>query len=352
MGACGGDSDGNGGATAVPIDDVPALYADALCSAFESCFGVAFEILLPGEDCLANTKARIEDDFASLKEAIADGRAKYDGTKIKACADAIKAQGCDFGNPTPAVCTEAFDGTIAEGGACTRSSECQGADSYCKVDAACPGACAKRLPAGSDCADDSECAQGLNCSGTTNKCVKLAQLGQACGGPAEGCGTGLLCLGEDEDAGTSGTCTAASDAFSLDEGEACFFDGKPFCKPELRCTLEFDVATTSLTAACAQPASAGAACTAAVPDPCPVQEYCLRGSPTSLDGTCTVKPSAGQPCAADIGDSAVICAPGLRCDGGTCRPLQSLGASCVADAVCYSENCQGGTCSPENGCDP
>lgn len=348
MGACGSSSSDGGGAKNVPLSDVPPLYADALCSALEACLGGVMDSFLGGADCREVTTARIQDDFASLSQAVADGRAKYDGTKIQACASAIEALGCAI-DQAPEACVSALDGTVAVGDDCTRDYECKGSDTYCKVGSSCPGTCAQRESAGAGCSDDDHCAVGLKC--TLGKCAAPATAGQACGGSAgTECAMGLLCSGGDD--GEVGTCLDVDTAFSAKEGEDCFTNAK-FCELELRCTVEgYDPVAQAVIAKCRKPVAAGAACNPGFPDPCPTGQYCSRPSATSFDGTCSASPTAGQPCASDLSNEPAICAPGLACDGGTCRALQNLGGPCQNPAACYSEKCDGGKCVPGNGCEP
>jgi hypothetical protein len=72
---------------------------------------------------------------------------------------------------------------------------------------------------------------------------------------------------------------------------------------------------------------------------------------TMLEGICRPKPVEGEACAATLGGAATLCAPNLRCDGGTCRERRGLGEPCIDDAVCYSETCVGGGCRDDGACD-
>ena len=347
---CGGSSDGGGASSStVAIDDVPKLYAQALCSAQKKCFGDVLDLFLAGESCTANFETAIGDELPKIKQGIDDGTVSYDGTKMQACFDAIAARGCNLEGEPPE-CTAAIDGTVAIGGDCQMNVECAGADTYCKSSGTCPGACAKREQAGSDCNHDDDCAAGLKCSGTTSKCVKPAAAGEACGGggTAPDCQSGTFCVGSDDQGKVTGTCDTVDQAFSGKQGDECYFGGKPLCTTDLRCIVEsVDTTTGSITAKCGPPVSSGAACKVSLVDACPADEYC-KVPQNMLDGTCTPKPKSGEACVQVFEDP--ICGPGLRCDDGTCRPLQHLGASCAGDDVCYSGNCVGGGCVSAGGC--
>jgi hypothetical protein len=347
LAACGGsDGDGLSGDGHVTLTELPALYARAYCDAQRACAGDVLEVFLAGEDCEANVETAIADEIPRIEQAIAAGKMRYDGTKVQACVDELRSRGCLVGTDDPVECTNASDGTVAEGDACSMSAECAGGNTYCKTDATCPGRCAVREAAGGPCRRNSECAAGLQCSEATRRCYAPAAAGAACDAGAPKCRDDLVCVGADEDSGQSGQCRSFADAFSLDTGAACLIDA-PFCKADLRCVIE---SGAPLTTRCAAPVASGAPCKLALPDVCPGDQYC-RAATDTVDGVCTAKPGNGQPCAAPgIGDDP-ICAPGTRCDGGTCRTRQRLGGTCAADAVCYSENCIAGGCAPAGACE-
>ncbi|MEZ4222185.1 MAG: hypothetical protein R3B13_14715 [Polyangiaceae bacterium] len=349
---CGGDSDdGGGGAKSIAIEDVPPLYADAICTTFEGCFaGAPFEVFLNGEDCRKNYETALNDELIRIKTAVDGGSVVYKGNLMQKCLDAVKGLGCALQGEPPE-CQAAIAGTVEDGGDCTLDPECKGANSYCRVGSSCPGSCAPKEPAGASCRRNDDCAVGLQCSDTTQKCFAPAKDGETCGGgSAPDCGPGLFCVGEEESPPKSGTCADGAAAFSAAEGDPCFFNGKSLCKDGLFCLVTgVDTQTQQLVTECAKQYAAGADCSPGIPDACPIEQYC-KVTPNTFTGVCTAKPGDGEACAAGIGGDASVCAPGTRCDGGTCRPRQKLGASCKTDEVCYSENCSGGACAPGGGC--
>jgi hypothetical protein len=347
--ACGSADDANPPAQSIPLQDLPALYAETACAGARACFGDVFPVVTAGEDCEQNAETGLRDALSRIERAIADGKVKYDGTRARACFDAAAAQGCS--DDEPAACTEMVDGTVAVGGACSESLECQGADTYCKAGGSCPGRCAPRESAEGPCAMHDDCKAGLRCNREDGTCFAPAGAGDRCeGGTGPECSPGLICLGADNEQGRSGNCRTIAEAFSGSAGDPCVLDA-PFCRADLRCVIEsVDVATGMITTRCGEPVGSGAACKMAYPDVCPPDQYCAVPA-QSLDGTCRSKPGAGQPCAARGDDAADICAPGTRCDGGQCRPLQKLGGGCQSYAVCYSEHCLSGGCAPAGACE-
>jgi hypothetical protein len=231
------------------------------------------------------------------------------------------------------------------------NAECAGSDTYCKSSGTCPGTCANREQAGTDCEYDDQCAMGLKCSKDTNKCFKPAKAGEACGGggTAPDCGDNTFCVGSEDQGQVPGTCQFTDDAFSGKEGDDCYFGGKPLCTSDLRCIIQsVDPGTGTIVAKCGQVVASGAACKVAIPDVCPTDEYC-NVPQNMLDGTCTAKPKSGEACVMAFDNQ--VCAPGLRCDGGTCKPRQHLGAACVGDDVCYSGSCVNGGCASTGSCE-
>lgn len=349
--ACGSSGDDlRGSPQPLPIDELPARYAQAVCDSVRACWGDVFTILTGGESCEDNAETAVSEELGRLEEAIASGKVKYDGTRAEACFAEVAARGCsDAGEP--AACTEALDGTVAVGGECASSFECTGGDTYCKSEGTCPGRCAPRENAAGPCSTNDDCQPGLRCDRAIGRCFSPAGAGDRCGGGSEPeCGAGFFCLGEDSDKGQPGNCRTFQEAFSGDSGEGCLVD-TPLCKANLRCIVEgVDTATGNITTRCGPPVGSGAACKIAIPDMCPIDEYCAV-PPEALDGRCTKKPGAGAACAARGDDPPEICASGTRCDGGQCRLRQKLGGSCQADAVCYSEHCRNGGCASASSCE-
>ena len=341
--ACGGDSDGNSPAP-VPLEELPAKYASALCAAYDNCWGDLLEVFRPGEDCAANTTTRIDEELATLPAAIDAGRVKYDGTKVQACLDEVAAAGCEFLIEREAeACELVFEGTVAAGGDCERNEECEG-DQYCDSSDACPGTCSPLEQAGGPCTGDSDCTGGLKC-GAAALCVAPAQAGEACKGGEPDCVDGYFCLGNDDAQNMPGECVPISEAFVGEEGDEC--SGEGLCALDLSCHITM---FAPVSGECTQRVGSGDPCGFAIPDQCPADEYCTGVTLLTPEGTCTSKPEAGEPCGTNLLGVANVCAPDTRCDAGMCRDLAHLGEECTVSTTCYSDSCVDGGCVPSNSC--
>jgi hypothetical protein len=342
LGACGGSSDDDsGGGDSIALADLPREIAEAQCALYQKCLGDLYAVFLGAEDCVTLTQRSVENgELAQLEAAVNAGDVKYDGKAAAACLGQIADRSCDdLLQRTNDTCDQALEGNVAVGGQCDFDFQCQGT-AFCKIAAACPGECTARQPAGSSCMGDDQCADGLLCSETTQACIAPVGAGQTCGGAsAPPCAPGYLCAGEDENAGTSGSCKATDTVFTAAVGEACNFKTGTLCTPSAACVID-DLANAS--GSCMAKAAAGGTCTrASIPAQCPNDQYCA-GAGTDPEGTCTALPGDGEPCVDVLGDPR--CAAYTRCENGTCRSMQTNGGACTTNAVCYSGVCQGGAC--------
>jgi hypothetical protein len=349
--ACGSSDDVDGAGQPIPFDELPARYTKAFCDAARACWGDALEILTGGESCEDRFGPTLSEELDRMKPGIESGKIKYDGTRAQACFDAVAAAGCNDGDE-PQACTDLLDGTLAAGSDCASNFECKGSDAYCKSSGTCPGRCSPRESVEGPCSADDDCQPGLRCDREVGRCFLPAGAGDRCeGGTEPNCGEGLFCLGAENDSGKSGNCRTIDEAFSSSEGEGCYFGGAPLCAGALRCIVQgVDTTTGSIQTRCGPAVSSGAACKIAIPDMCPADEYCAVPR-DALDGRCTKRPAAGAACATQGSDPPAICARGLACDGGQCRPRQRLGGSCQENAGCYSDHCSSGGCVSANGCE-
>jgi len=347
--AAGGD-DGSGGGDdrGIPLAEIPAEYAAALCSAYESCVGEVIELFVPGEDCVQKVTIQLQEELANLTELVDKGRVTYYPDKAQACIDELSAAGCSFLiERAPASCEAALVGTVAEGGDCELDEECEGAQ-YCKVGDACPGQCASLEQAGGLCTGNGDCVSGLTC-GETGRCVAPAQAGEQCKQGEPDCTPGYICLGDDAAKKTPGKCLEIEATFAGKAGDACSL-AEQWCGSGLVCEID---SVAPVSGKCVEKVGAGEACRAAFPDQCPGEQYCVLGGSQAdpFAGTCTPKPEAGKPCGKGLGETASICAPYARCDGGVCRELAHLGEGCTLNATCYSDHCRDGACVASNSCE-
>jgi hypothetical protein len=356
--ACGGNSafeggDGDGGES-VAFDALPAAFASAECELLERCYGPLYELFLTFEDCETRAEAAYRDgDFSALEAALEAETIEYDGKKVASCLDVIATRDCaELSQRTIEVCEDAIVGSVEPGGACNVDEECIGSR-ICEVTDQCPGTCVERYDAGHPCEEDGECSDGLVCSNATNRCVAPAAAGETCGGGIEPqCDGGLLCAGEDENNGQTGTCRSEDELEERGAGEACWPTVGELCAPGLSCVV--DSLTPSFS--CRAIPASGGVCGIGFPENCPVGEYCVITAAMVVEGTftgtCERLPRAGEPCAVRAIDIGATCAPYTRCDTstGTCLGLRNLGESCSSDELCYSENCENGGCAPLRAC--
>jgi hypothetical protein len=328
---------------------VPSELAGAACQALEGCYGALYDLVLPGEDCTAQVREQLSEAVTALEAAIEAGTARYRPSRMDDCLRELRRSDCGMDAAFASdACLAALDGTVELGGDCQSTLECEG-DAFCQNGGTCPGQCVATGAVGAVCDDDSECQPELDCS-PEQRCYAPPQEGASCGGSVpESCADGAFCIGASE--GASGECRAPDEVFTAGSGDACNILDGTLCEPGLSCTI-LGVQGTTIQGECAPRVAAGAACTLAVPDQCPVDQYCEVTNRASFSGTCKAKPAAGQPCApGPFDDSPPQCAPNLRCDGGTCRARQPIGAACQSDDACRSENCVRGRCALEGTCE-
>jgi Dickkopf-like protein len=341
-----GNEAGNAGdpVDIITLEELPAKYSAALCAVFTSCAGDLLAMFRPGEDCLTTMQVTVAESFAPLQGAVRAGRVRYHPEHAQACLDDVAASGCSgLDRREPASCQLALEGRAAADADCTIDAECAG-EQYCKVASACPGKCAAYELAGSECSRDDHCASGLACD-DNGHCVAPSKEGELCRQGEPDCASGLLCLGEDSDAGTPGKCYPIADALKGELGDACTLE--TLCQAGLACEIS---SSDLVDGECVAKVSPGAACHAAIPDECPDDQYCKLAAGPLTAGVCTAKPMAGEACAAGLG-TANICAPYTRCDAGLCREIAHAGEDCHADDTCYSGHCVGNACVTDDHCD-
>ncbi len=350
---CGSSSTNTGGGT--PIEELPALYADVLCGMFEECADALLQIFPEFlDDCNENFTNELTDEgIARIQAAIDAGTVTYHGENAQTCLDALEAAGCDLLTERfPPECEDLFEGTVPLGEDCNVDEECSDAEAFCLVEASCPGTCAALLGEGETCSDNSNCESGLVCDESITECAVPGGEGDACGAGDPECELGLLCFGENEEAGTGGTCTTADDLFTEQVDGTCNIQDGPMCEIGLSCVLT-GAGAGGPTFECQEEVASGATCAAGFPDQCPEGEWCsgIDFETGDFEGTCEDLPGEGEDCAATIGPAG--CASGLTCstDTETCIDVVVIGESCDEDEACYSNNCASGTCEEPEECD-
>jgi hypothetical protein len=352
--ACSSSSTSNSGG-GIPIDELPAKYAEAVCTAYQNCFGPLLGVFLNGSDCTELTTQRLENGtFAQAKSRIDLGTVSYDGTKAQACLDVMRQLSCDdFLQRDRPECLAALDGTVALGGACDLNEECKGSALCQSKDSVCPGKCVALLSAGQACGVDGDCDDGLQCYKETKLCVKPAASGESCEYGSPPCGPGQLCLGKDDQKQTPGNCYDAKSVLSASEGAVCDPTTGVLCQESGSCVADsLDIAAGVVTWKCVKIGTykAGEACKPGIPDPCSSGNYCkpLGAGVLALQGTCTAIPDPKQACGTGFGAQ---CKVGAVCVAGLCENYASNGVACTGDDMCYSEYCgKSGGCEPRLPC--
>ncbi len=322
------------GATApVPLESLPSELAGAECAFFARCgtsLDVFEQFVLHEQitDCEAQLGSYLgASALGPIRAGVADGTIVYHADLGAACIDSLAVATCESATGAT-VCTDVFEGTLADGAECSNSEQCS-STSACdhSLPGMCPsGVCAHVPQSGESCT--TACAGGFRCSGGT--CGPLGTTGDACSlsGSVE-CEPGLSCLTTPADPshGTCGTSTPAA------LGEPCVHG----CAAGLVCSR------ASLT--CRQPLTDGSC---EVPfsgaSDCAGGQECIA-APDAAFGTCEALPSAGDTC-------STICARGSSCVAGTCIVRLAEGSACETDTACLSGYCSAGVCAAAPLCRP
>lgn len=173
-----------GGVEAVPglaPDLAPKELAQAICPAAYRCC-MADQLMSndqAGTDeasCEMKTEAAFASQVAGIKASQKKGRVLYDGLKVQACVDFLKAAQCSDLQTTghftgiPA-CASFIQPRVVAGGPCSQSFECVGG--FCDrtgVAAADDGVCHAFAQQGQSCAGGVECDPALRCDAGTMTC--------------------------------------------------------------------------------------------------------------------------------------------------------------------------------------
>jgi hypothetical protein len=321
--------------------------SSSTASADEACdnyFNAVYSDRCKSGSVSQERRGQIQGRFRDLcKKGLGANGSGITADFLDKCGSALSALPCGA-NETPAQCKTPA-GTLAEGGACSDSSQCK--SSFCKkgstttpVDGGAStqtsdcGVCAATVAEGGACEANGtvRCATDTTCvttAGSTGTCVKLAEsdIGGACGTSGTKCKSGIICDFKTLKCiarGIAGaTCTSSNDCQ----------------QPDLACVAKV----------CKARVGEGAACTSTAE--CQTQLGC---NPTSK--TCGKRPTAkaGAPC-----DSFTVCdsgscnaTAGSPTGAGTCPTIIPDGQACKSDtrdAVCDEfANCKDGICKVED----
>jgi hypothetical protein len=241
------------------------------------------------DECMTDSADRTSQEL-TLAADLAAGTIVYHADKAAACVAFFRDKACDGGidigewlDRLP--CRDAYEGTVAPGGACTMAYECAGGltcafDPSCTT-ACCQGTCAappSRALVGQSCASLA-CVEGAWCDATMICRAQVTQTGQPCTSPEE-CARPLLCK-QDPTTSAYTTCEARSEAGG-------------------RCDAGFQCAGPHL--------------------------FC-----DATSSTCVAKGKPGDACDADH-----PCLYDATCAAGTCVLLQGQGGACVSQGDCLT----------------
>jgi len=257
-----------------------------------------------------------------------------------------------------------------------------GADLYCSSS----NRCSSKLSTGADCSSNSTCLSGL-CS--NDRCASMPiDAGESCGSYGNRCaGECMTCrrlsasdpstcerraargefCGSDADCQSDLECIDSA-CGSWSEGSACGFQSGHPCDPGLHCVPEQDCASLTRNMC----STAGPTCTFNTDDGCvTAQGTCVSELPSL--GTCLFSSACApgyccsptfvtcQPCG-EIGESCSqdglalpICAPELRCEGGSCVLPCELREDCPGSTYCNTSTGEcvdftPGSCSSDAQC--
>ena len=163
--------------------DAPKLLAPAICfQAYRCC---TMQQLMGNDNagasmdtCETMTETALTNQVSAIEASERKGRVNYDGLKVQACLDYLKAMDttCDDLNMTfhlsgvPA-CANFLEPEVAVGGACANDFECT--DGFCDKTGAAPGndgACRALGKVSDSCANMGRCEPGLSCDATDMTC--------------------------------------------------------------------------------------------------------------------------------------------------------------------------------------
>lgn len=256
--------------------------------------------------CEAALALNSSDVLTTLAD-IDSGLIKYSDDTAGQCIDDIRNEGCTasgFAKIGPS-CANLFQGTVANGGACTISEVCASHGSCNHTDpncdtttACCAGTCQVEMTAviGGDCSM-ATCPDKAFCDQMTMKCA-----------------TQLTTAGA--------TCTDFNQ-----------------CAPPLYCNADFTM--TPIMGTCQVPPATGATCSPnTFPNCDDERDYCDTGTMK-----CTRAVAVGQAC---NGTNGANCVGYADCVSGTCVAKVKIGATCMSTggATCLGDGqCTSAACT-------
>ncbi|MGQ0505787.1 MAG: hypothetical protein ACT4TC_10760 [Myxococcaceae bacterium] len=273
----------------------------ALCATLVRC-----QVAKSETDCVtAVTLGFPAQGLEKKDQAIAAGKLKYNESRAKKCVDALRNASCEVSalDDDNEDCQLAFEGLVAEGGACGDGQCVPGTYCSTEIDQTCPGTCKPLVAEAGAATSSTQCAAGLVV--ISNTCRKPIAAGAMCN--ASGCDRGLYCDN------TTKVCTARAK-----KDEAC--GSASGCQPYLSC----------VSGKCTAAADEDQACGGQNAGPCLLDLRCAGGTLTTA-GTCKKPDAEGAAC------TESSCAPGLSCYSGACRTRGATGVACAQNDDCAND---------------
>jgi MYXO-CTERM domain-containing protein len=218
--------------TGVPIETAPDEIATTVCpKAYECC--TAAQLMgnkdLAGTsepDCEVKTKNGYANDISGIQASEMAGRSMYNGDKLAACLATIRASTCAMLNTTNHLtgvpgCDSFVTPMVQVGGACGNDYEC--VQGWCKPNQMMSGADGTcTVPTnGEPCTSDGRCAPRFQCDSSTNTCLALGAVADACTSDTQ-CQSGVCGAAA---GATTTTCQPPADTCFYASG--CAFGGPP-----------------------------------------------------------------------------------------------------------------------------
>lgn len=316
----------------VTIDQFSARSAAAFCDLGARCASYAnlpgLIVQSSGGDCDAQLTAYYENYvLAPYRDAIEAGHIVYHADRAGICFDAISGVSCEGLSATPSACGEVFEGTLADGAACTMQEECSPTSTCTGGTGGC-GVCTHVPQLGEACTDTLGCGGDSYCDATSMHCVAEIAEGGACSPETNRCAGNLACIPSASNP-AQGTCGTVP---TVGAGESC---------SAARCQAGLTCAVSSTGSVCRAPRTDGTCqLSFSGPGDCSATQTC--NASFGADGTCVAIPTTGQTCTS-------TCQAPARCvddgsGGRVCLVPHANGEACTVRGDCWSGVCTGSVC--------
>jgi hypothetical protein len=181
---CGGGSGSSDGP--VPLSQLPATWAQTVCTQNFKCASAADIMMRKQSDCVGTDTMVWQLLAGSVQDGQANGRVSYDAAQMGTCLATLAKETCDewvTGLSHDVACPEAFTAKVSVGGTCKSDVECvmgvcDGAD--LSKTPPVEGVCKARVAHGAACTSSDTCVSTDYCDGTANVCTAKKAGAAAC----------------------------------------------------------------------------------------------------------------------------------------------------------------------------